>query len=106
MLAFHIIRHTLKHVIKLITGYTFGPRVPSRSFLATKLEQIEANQPAVECLTEVALLEDSELEMYSAVMNPATLKIKTGKTLTSTPQSSEELRLPPQDRTCLGHARD
>ena len=40
-------------------------------------------------------MEDSELETYSAVIDPATnvLKVKPGKTLTSLPQTPEELRL-------------
>ncbi|CAE7462061.1 unnamed protein product [Symbiodinium sp. CCMP2456] len=47
---------------------------------------------------EVASLEDSELETYSAVIDPMTnvLKVKPGKTLTaltSLPQTPEELRL-------------
>ena len=88
-------QHSMRVAVEAVLGSLKDKEVPSRSFLATKLEQIEANQPAVECLTEVASLEDSELEMYSAVIDPATnvLKIKTGKTLTSTPQSPEELRL-------------
>ena len=60
-----------------------------------RLEQIELNQPAAENLTEVASLEDSELEAFSAVVDPATnvLKIKAGKALTNLPANAEELRL-------------
>ena len=49
----------------------------------------------VENLTEVASLEDGELEAYSAILDPTTniLKIKPGKTLNGVPQNPEELRL-------------
>jgi hypothetical protein len=44
---------------------------------------------------EVASLEDAELESFAAVVDPTTnvLRFKPGKTLISSPQSPEELRL-------------
>ena len=88
-------QHSMRVAVEAVLGKLKDKEVPSRSFLASKLEQIESNQPIVENLQEVASLEDSELETYSAVIDPATnvLKVKPGKTLTSLPQTPEELRL-------------
>ena len=88
-------QHSMRMAVEAVLGKLRDKEVPSRSMLATKLEQIETNQPVVENMTEVASLEDSELEAYSAVIDPTTnvLKIKPGKTLTGVPQSPEELRL-------------
>ena len=85
----------MRVAVEAVLGKLKDKEVPSRSLLASKLEQIESNQPIVENLQEVASLEDSELETYSAVIDPATnvLKVKPGKTLTSLPQTPEELRL-------------
>ena len=88
-------QHGMRVAVEAVLGKLKDKEVPSRSLLASKLEQIESNQPIVENLQEVASLEDSELETYSAVIDPATnvLKVKPGKTLTSLPQTPEELRL-------------
>ena len=81
--------------VEAVLGKLKDKEVPSRLLLASKLEQVESNQPVVENMTEIASLEDSELEAYSAVIDPTTnvLKIKPGKTLTGVPESSEELQL-------------
>ena len=88
-------QHSMRVAVEAVLGKLRDKEVPSRSMLATKLEQIETNQPVVENMTEVASLEDSELEAYSAVIDSTTnvLKIKPGKTLTGVPQSPEKLRL-------------
>ena len=85
----------MRQAVEATRGRLKDKEVPAKSFLASKLEQIELNQPAAENLTEVASLEDSELEAFSAVVDPATnvLKIKAGKALTTLPANAEELRL-------------
>ena len=87
--------HAMRLAVEVALGKLKDKEVPAKSVLAAKLEQIESNQPVAELLTEVASLEDSELEAYSAVIDPTTnvLKIKPGKTLTSMPNNPEELRL-------------
>ncbi|CAE7889428.1 unnamed protein product, partial [Symbiodinium sp. KB8] len=74
-------QHSMRVAVEAVLGKLKDKEVPSRSLLASKLEQIESNQPIVENLQEVASLEDSELETYSAVIDPATnvLKVKPGK---------------------------
>ena len=88
-------QHGMRVAVEAILGKLKDREVPSRSMLAAKLEQIESNQPVVESLQEVSSLEDSELESYSAVIDPVTnvLKVKPGKTLSSLPQTPEDLRL-------------
>ncbi|CAE7262448.1 unnamed protein product [Symbiodinium sp. CCMP2456] len=87
--------HAMRLAVEAAVGKLKDKEVPAKSVLAAKLEQIENNQPVAELLTEVASLEDSELEAYSAVIDPTTnvLKIKPGKTLTGMPDNPEELRL-------------
>ena len=88
-------QHGMRVAVEAILGKLKDREVPSRSMLAAELEQIESNQPVVESLQEVSSLEDSELESYSAVIDPVTnvLKVKPGKTLSSLPQTPEDLRL-------------
>ena len=62
--------HAMRLAVEVALGKLKDKEVPAKSVLAAKLEQIESNQPVAELLTEVASLEDSELEAYSAVIDP------------------------------------
>ena len=48
-------QHSMRVAVEAVLGKLKDKEVPSRSLLASKLEQIESNQPIVENLQEVAL---------------------------------------------------
>lgn len=75
-------------------GQLSDSELPSKSFLATKLEQVEDNAPYPEDLRDVTSVEDAATEAYDAVIDPASsvLKIKPGRSMTTPPKTPEELR--------------
>ena len=75
-------------------GRLSDSELPSKSLLATKLEQVEENAPYPEDLRDVTSVEDAATEAYDAIIDPASsvLKIKPGRTMTTPPKTPEELR--------------
>ena len=69
--------------------------LPSKTFLASKQEQLEMGDPRAEDLREVLCIEDGELDMFAGIIEQGTgtLKIKQGKAQIPLPANAEDLRL-------------
>ena len=85
----------MRMAVEKVLGSLKDREVPAKQVLAAKLEMIESNMPVVELLTEVASVEDAEIESFEAKIDPVTntLKIKSGKHSVAAPSTPEELRL-------------
>ena len=69
--------------------------LPSKSFLAQKLEQVECNEPRAEDLREALSWGDQDVDLFAGTVDTSTgtLKIRPGKTSIALPKNAEELRL-------------
>ena len=85
----------MRTAVEKIYGKLKDKELPSKMFLARKLEQVEDNAPHAEDLRDVTSLEDAEMEAYNALIDPSTfaLRIKPGRTTTTPPANPEELRM-------------
>ena len=85
----------MRGAVEVIHGKLRDRECPSKSLMAQKLEQVEDNAPEAEDLRDVTSVEDAATEAYAAVIDPSTqlLRIKPGKTMTTPPETPEELRL-------------
>ena len=85
----------MRLAVEKLYGKLKDKELPSKTFLAQKLEQVEDNAPQAEDLRDVTSLEDAEMEAYNALIDPSTftLRIKPGRTTTTPPATPEELRM-------------
>ena len=85
----------MRLAVEKLYGKLKDKELPSKTFLAQKLEQVEDNAPQAEDLRDVTSLEDAEMEAYNALIDPSTftLRIKPGRTTTTPPATLEELRM-------------
>jgi hypothetical protein len=85
----------MKKVVEGHLGKLRDCEVPNKAFLATKLEQVEQNDPRLEDLRDVLCEEDQDIDLFAGVIEQGSgvLKIKTGKPQISIPKNPEELRL-------------
>ncbi|CAE7502791.1 unnamed protein product, partial [Symbiodinium sp. CCMP2456] len=82
----------MRAAVERVLGSLRDREVPAKQVIAAKLEMLESNMPVVELLTEIASVEDAEIESFEAKIDPVTntLKIKHSVAAPSTP---EDLRL-------------
>ena len=85
----------MRAAVEKSLGSLKDKEAPSKSLVASKLEQVEDGAPIAEDLPDATSFEDGEGEAYSAVIDPstATLRIRPGRCTTTPPRSAEELRL-------------
>ena len=85
----------IRAAVEKSLGSLKDKEAPSKSLVASKLEQVEDGAPIAEDLRDATSFEDGEGEAYSAVIDPstATLRIRPGRCTTTPPRSPEELRL-------------
>lgn len=85
----------MRAAVEKMQGRLRDKEAPSKSLVASKLEQLEDGAPVPEDLREATSFEDSAVEAYSAVVDPASnfLRIRPGKSTTTPPANPEELRL-------------
>ena len=85
----------MRTAVEQALGTLRDKEVPAKQVIAALLEQIESNVWVVMMLTEVASVEDSEIESFEAKIDPVTntLKITSGKHSVAAPSTPEELRL-------------
>ena len=85
----------MRTAVEQALGTLRDKEVPAKQVIAALLEQIESNMPVVMMLTEIASVEDAEIESFEAKIDPVTntLKIKSGKHSVAAPSAPEELRL-------------
>ena len=85
----------MRMAVEKLYGKLKDKELPSKTFLAQKLEQVEENAPQAEDLRDVTSLEDAGMEAYNAFIDPSTftLRIKPGRTATTSPATPEELRM-------------
>ena len=85
----------MRAAVEKSLGSLKDKEAPSKSLVASKLEQVEDGAPIAEDLRDATSFEDGEGEAYSAVIDPstATLRIRPGRCTTTPPRSPEELRL-------------
>ena len=77
----------MRMAVEKLYGKLKDKELPSKTFLAQELEQVEENAPQAEDLRDVTSLEDAEMEAYNALIDPSTftLRIKPGRTTTTPP---------------------
>ena len=85
----------MRAAVERVLGSLRDREVPAKQVIAAKLEMLESNMPVVELLTEIASVEDAEIESFEAKIDPVTntLKIKSGKHSVAAPSTPEDLRL-------------
>ena len=85
----------MRSAVEATQGSLRDKEAPSKSLVASKLEQLEDGAPVAEDLREATSFEDSAVEAYSAVVDPGSnfLRIRPGKSTTTPPSNPEELRL-------------
>ncbi|CAL1155276.1 unnamed protein product [Cladocopium goreaui] len=85
----------LRKAVEADLGKLQDDEVPAKSLIATKLEQIESGDLRAEDLREVLCVEDTDVDLFSGIIEHGTgnLKIKPGKASIAMPSTPEELRL-------------
>ncbi|CAE7697449.1 unnamed protein product [Symbiodinium microadriaticum] len=85
----------MRAAVERVLGTLRDKEVPAKQVIAAKLEMLESNSPTAVLLTEVASVEDAEVESFEAKIDPVTntLKIKSGKHSVAAPSTPEDLRL-------------
>ena len=85
----------MRAAVERVLGTLRDKEVPAKQVIAAKLEMLESNTPTAVLLTEVASVEDAEVESFEAKIDPVTntLKIKSGKHSVAAPSTPEDLRL-------------
>ena len=92
----------MRAAYELRFGRLDNQEVPSRSYLGTKQEEIEENEPRAESLKEVASREDAEVEFLTAdIGSDGQIKVRRGHKDGKMPANAEELRL---RHKIVGHA--
>ena len=85
----------LRKAVETCIGKLHDDEIPAKSLIASKLEQIESGDLRAEDLREVLCVEDTDVDLFSGIIEQGTgtLKIKPGKASIPMPASPEELRL-------------
>jgi hypothetical protein len=83
----------MRKAVEAQFGKIPNEEVPSRSYLGTKLDEVEENDPKAESLKEVASKEDIEQDVLTAdLTNSGIISVRKGIKDLKMPANSEELR--------------